>query len=100
MARPTQSAMQRIQVGLIGLLVVLLFASIANMIIDRAGRKADGSRNDNAITVGKSPEITKDEPLAELGVTPVVGGEAQPKAQPAPPPAQPPAQPLQTPAPR
>jgi hypothetical protein len=84
MARPTQSAIQRIQVGLIGLLVVLLFVSIANMIIDRAGREPDGSRSSSAASAAKSPEVTKDEPLAELGVTPVVGGDAQPKAEPTP----------------
>jgi hypothetical protein len=36
MTHPRQSALQRIQVGLIGLVVVLLFVSLANMALERA----------------------------------------------------------------
>ena len=79
MARPAQSAVQRIQVGLLGLLTVLLFVSIANMILDRAD---DGLNTAPASTAtGQQAEPQpKDEPLAELGVTPSVGTETEPKA--------------------
>ncbi|MBK6707797.1 MAG: hypothetical protein IPG54_10090 [Sphingomonadales bacterium] len=78
MARPAQSAVQRIQVGLLGLLAVLLFVSIANMILDRAD---SGLKTQPASTVpGPQAEPRpKDEPLAELGVTPSVGTESDPK---------------------
>lgn len=79
MARPVQSAVQRIQVGLLGLLTVLLFVSIANMILDRA----DGGLNTAPATsaTGQPTEPQpKDEPLAELGVTPSVGAETEPKS--------------------
>ena len=71
MARPAQSAVQRIQVGLLGLLTVLLFVSIAN----------DGLNTAPASTAtGQQAEPQpKDEPLAELGVTPSVGTETEPK---------------------
>lgn len=78
MARPAQSAVQRIQVGLLGLLAVLLFVSIANMILDRAGSNVQPAP---ASVVADEPEgqAPKDEPLAELGVTPSVGAEEEPK---------------------
>lgn len=71
MARSNESAIQRLQVGLVGLLVVLLFVSVASMILDgaddpaksTAAQKAGGAAGDKA---------KGDEPLVELGVTPVV----------------------------
>ena len=80
MARPAQSAVQRIQVGLLGLLTVLLFVSIANMILDRA----DNGLKTQPATTATGPQAEsqpKDEPLAELGVTPSVGAETTPKTQ-------------------
>ncbi len=71
MAEQKQSAIQRIQVGITGLVVVLLFVILANMVLDRV--------NDGPQTVGvpdaapliTDKDATPDEPLAELGVTPV-----------------------------
>jgi hypothetical protein len=86
-----QSAMQRIQVGLIGLFAVLLFVSIANMILGRSSpnagsQQAGADRGPNAEQIAPS----QDEPLAELGVAPAVGGQdAEAKqALPAPTPSQ------------
>lgn len=80
MARPAQSAVQRIQVGLLGLLTVLLFVSIANMILDRAD---SGLKTQPAATASglQSEPQPKDEPLAELGVTPSVGTETNPETE-------------------
>jgi hypothetical protein len=71
MVEPRQSAMQRIQVGVIGLVVVLLFVSLANMILDRVtgGSPAGAPLNGEVVAAGQ--EAMPDEPLAELGVTPV-----------------------------
>lgn len=78
MARPAQSAVQRIQVGLLGLLAVLLFVSIANMILDRAGSAIETAPA-SAPAVMQDKAQPKDEPLAELGVTPSVGTETEPE---------------------
>ncbi len=75
---PRESALQRIQVGIFGLVVVLVVVSIANMMYQ--GPEAEEA----AITQSEEPELqtaetdeVADEPLAELGVTPTV--EAEPK---------------------
>ncbi len=87
MARPNESAVQRIQVGVLGLLVVLLFVYIANLILDRVVPSQPQSI-DSYPKIEAQSDKPKDEPLAELGVTPVVeeAKEPQPKsgAQPAP----------------
>jgi hypothetical protein len=71
MAEQKQSAIQRIQVGLVGLVVVLLFVTLANMVLDRVsdGPQAGGVPDAAQLTADK--DATPDEPLAELGVTPV-----------------------------
>ena len=56
MVEQRQSAMQRIQVGLIGLVVVLLFVSLANMVLDRVT-----GGQDTAATPDSSPPATTDE---------------------------------------
>lgn len=84
MVEQRQSAMQRIQVGLIGLIVVLLFVSLANMVLDRvadAPQEAGGASQDG---VAGDDMATPDEPLAELGVTPVTNEEEKAKAETAP----------------
>lgn len=80
MAEQKQSAMQRIQVGLVGLVLVLLFVSLANMVLDRV---SDGPSV--TATADGQPAVTEsepipDEPLAELGVTPVAKDEETSKA--------------------
>ena len=71
MAEQRQSAIQRIQVGLVGLVVVLLFVTLANMVLDRVrdGPQTGGVPDAAPLTADK--DATPDEPLAELGVTPV-----------------------------
>ena len=87
MGRSSNSAVHRIQVGLIGLLAVLLFVSIANVMIDRV---APAQPNVNSATEattnveGAKDEVATDEPLAELGVTPTVASEEAPKNAPVP----------------
>lgn len=84
MVEQRQSAMQRIQVGLIGLVVVLLFVSLANMVLDRVG----GDPGLAAISGGAGAATDKDgvpdEPLAELGIAPVANGPETAKALAAP----------------
>lgn len=76
MARSNESAMQRLQVGLVGLLAVLIFVSIASMILNRAGGSAQSSAAAQAAatSTGQNPDAKSlsDDPLVELGVTPVV----------------------------
>lgn len=92
MVEQRQSAIQRIQVGVVGLVVVLLFVTLANMVLDRVSDspQTDGTNDAAPMTEGK--DATPDEPLAELGVTPVAKDESNnrpmsatpPRAQPAP----------------
>lgn len=71
MAEQRQSAVQRIQVGVIGLFVVLLFVTLANMVLDRVtGGQSAGASPDREAT-STEQDTLPDEPLAELGVTPV-----------------------------
>lgn len=82
MVEPRQSATQRIQVGIIGLVVVLLFVSLANMVLDRVtGGPGKTAQPDNAAL---TDEAMPDEPLAELGVTPVKQDDEETKALEAP----------------
>jgi hypothetical protein len=80
MVEPRQSAMQRIQVGVVGLVVVLLFVSLANMVLDRVtgGQPATAVPGNGTIAV--DAEAVPDEPLAELGVTPVAKDDETAKA--------------------
>jgi hypothetical protein len=94
-----QSAIQRIQVGVVGLVVVLLFVTLATMVLDRVSDspQAPGTM-DAAAPMTEAKDVTPDEPLAELGVTPVAKDESAtqpatgtrpmsatpPRAQPAP----------------
>ena len=74
MAEMKQSATQRIQVGLIGLVIVLLFVSLANMALEKANEEPPQPVAHHAIPAGMPPtenEAAPGEPLAELGVTPV-----------------------------
>lgn len=93
MVEHRQSAIQRIQVGLVGLVIVLLFVTLANMVLDRVSESPQMGGTSDAVTVAGDKDKTPDEPLAELGVTPVAKdesverpvGQGQPAArQPAP----------------
>jgi hypothetical protein len=88
MARTAESAVQRLQVGLLGLLAVLIFVSIASMVRDRADQQdklATAAERQSGAPKVDDKAVT-DEPLVELGVTPVV--PEQPAKQTAPKPAQ------------
>lgn len=75
MVEQRQSAMQRIQVGVIGLVVVLLFVTLASMVLDRVSEGPQGGGMTGTMpTSGENS--TPDEPLAELGVTPVAKDDA------------------------
>lgn len=85
MVRSTDSAIQRLQVGLIGLLVVLLFVSLASMLSE----SADGP--DKAAARAGSPQAGSgagqkagSDPVVELGVTPVVPDQPEKRPAPAP----------------
>lgn len=79
MAEIKQSATQRIQVGLIGLVVVLLFVSLANMALEKANEEPAHSAAQAPMPSGIADqpgnEPAAGEPLAELGVTPVAKEE-------------------------
>ena len=78
MVEPRQSAMQRIQVGLVGLVVVLLFVSLANMVLDRV---TAGSTASDTPGISEPGSEVPDEPLAELGVTPVATEDTAPTVE-------------------
>jgi hypothetical protein len=71
MVEQKQSAIQRIQVGLVGLFVVLLFVTLANMVLDRVSDAPQTGGVPEATPLIADKDATPDEPLAELGVTPV-----------------------------
>jgi hypothetical protein len=77
MAQKRESVMQRIQVGVVGMVVVLLFVSLANMVMDRAVENGDVAGP--ATEQLEKGEKVPDEPLAELGVAPVVDAGAEVK---------------------
>jgi hypothetical protein len=80
MVEQRQSAMQRIQVGVIGLVVVLLFVSLANMVLDRVTSGANTATLPENGSAATDTDVPPDEPLAELGVTPVAKEDPDAKA--------------------
>lgn len=77
MVEQKQSAVQRIQVGVIGLVVVLLFVTLANMVLDRVSSSPQAGGVPGAAPTAPGGEATPDEPLAELGVTPVAKDDTE-----------------------
>lgn len=75
MVEPRQSALQRIQVGLVGLVVVLLFVSLANMVLDRVIEESTMTETPGVTGLEADKADVPDEPLSELGVTPVAKEE-------------------------
>ncbi len=59
-------AMHRLQIGVVGLVAMLLLVGLANIIMDRA-RLADQQSVRSGLTVA-APE--KNDPLADMGVVP------------------------------
>lgn len=80
MVEPRQSALQRIQVGVIGLLVVLLFVSLATMVLDRVKSGPEAAATPESSVAADSELTPPDEPLAELGVTPIAKDDEADKA--------------------
>ncbi len=83
------SALQRIQVGLVGLVIVLLFVSLANMVIDRVADPSPSTKQEataqggvTGTEIASQPESPKAEPLADLGVAPVTPTTQAQKAAP------------------
>ncbi len=76
MIEQKQSAIQRIQVGVVGLVVVLLFVTLATMVLDRVSESAQVPGAMEATPITELKKQTPDEPLAELGVTPVAKDES------------------------
>jgi hypothetical protein len=78
------SALQRIQVGLVGLVIVLLFVSLANLVIDRVkGPPSAMTTAQGGVTgteIASQPEANAEEPLADLGVAPVTQTQNAAKA--------------------
>ena len=85
-----QDTMQRIQVGVIGLAAVLLLASVANFVIQRASdeqtvlEELQGEGDRNAAPLAGKAEEKPAEPLAELGLTPAPVTESGKPAAPNP----------------
>jgi len=72
-----QDTLQRIQVGIVGLVSVLLLVSIANFVLQRASNEQTATEEIQAEATGtiptpvpEVPTTTPKEPLAELGITP------------------------------
>lgn len=72
-----RDTMQRVQVGIVGLVAVLLLVSIANFVLQRASDEQTATEEIQAEATGTVPEpvpevpvATPKEPLAELGITP------------------------------
>ncbi|MEH6701039.1 hypothetical protein [Parasphingorhabdus sp.] len=86
--RGRQDTMQRIQVGVVGLAAVLLLASVANFVIQRASdeqtvlQEMQAEGVDRSAPIAGKVEEKPAEPLAELGITPApVPGAGQPQLQ-------------------
>ena len=77
-----QDTMQRIQVGVVGLVAVLLLVSVANFVVQRASDEQSAIEELQAEADGQVPDIavedeTPAEPLAELGITPAPEPETE-----------------------
>jgi cytoskeletal protein RodZ len=76
-----QDTMQRIQVGVIGLVAVLLLVSVANFVLQRASDERTAIEEIQAESIDATRELAAEpepapaEPLAELGITPAPAPE-------------------------
>jgi hypothetical protein len=75
MALPRETALQRIQVGGVGLIGVLLFVSLANLVVDRSSVPESGAVNMQVVGQSNAGKQTVEEPLAEIGVAPTVDSD-------------------------
>lgn len=76
-------AVQRLQVGLFGVAVMLLVVALANIVMDRA-RQADAA---SALMAGShvasATSAAHNDPLADIGVAPAPDSSRQPRPRPA-----------------
>ena len=79
MALPRETALQRIQVGGVGLIGVLLFVSLANLVVDRSVGEDTDISNRQIAGQSNGDKQTAEEPLAEIGVAPTVDSDQNSK---------------------
>ena len=82
-----QEAMRRVQIGIAGLIGVLLLVGLTNVIIDNV--RKDGAleavqAGQSTPNAGMAQEGQSSEPLADLGVTPSSEGHSVPDLEPDP----------------
>jgi hypothetical protein len=79
-------AMQRLQIGLLGLSAMIVLVGLANIILDRAQQSEDGSVPEAAPTAAPTePEAAARDPLADVGVVPDLPASPTPAAGDVPP---------------
>jgi hypothetical protein len=79
LAKPRESALQRIQVGVFGLVLVLVLLSIANMMFRQPAAEENVTQSEEPDLQASQNGEVADEPLAELGVAPTVEAPAKGK---------------------
>lgn len=73
-----EQAIQRLQVGLFGLLAILLLIGVANVFLQRAQQVEDAAVPDAAPTVSVDAEVPQQsDPLADAGVVPELPAEPE-----------------------
>ena len=78
-----QDTMQRIQVGVVGLVAILLLVSVANFVIQRASdqqtavEEIQAEADTDLPASATAEEEAPAEPLAELGITPAAEPEEE-----------------------
>lgn len=68
-------AVKRLQIGLAGLVTMLLLVSLANIIQDRA-KESELTRVPDATSSGGATSATNKDPLADAGVVPELSSES------------------------
>jgi hypothetical protein len=81
---PPSDTVRRLQVGVGGVVAVLLLVGLAQIIGDRTGDTSAGPAAVNTDPAGKA-EVKAEQPLVELGVQPDTEAPAEPKGAPPPP---------------
>ena len=78
-----QDSMQRIQVGVIGLVAVLLLVSVVNFVFQRASdeesaiEEIQAEAGDNVPAMAEAEPEAPAEPLADIGITPAPAPEEE-----------------------
>jgi hypothetical protein len=77
-------AMQRLQIGLLGLVSMVLLVGLANIIMARVEQSEEARVPGAPATVAAQEPVGKSDPLADAGVAPEVLAEPTPQATPVP----------------